>query len=58
MRLCLPDIGGAYFKGASAALPADAPFPLSRDVEVVVVLTEGERDDNLEILHRGVIAAL
>jgi hypothetical protein len=51
----LPDFAGAYLWGGITALPPEAPFPLYRDVDVVVVLTEGAQDDNLEVLHRGVM---
>jgi hypothetical protein len=51
----LPDFAGAYLWGGLTALPADAPFPLFRDVDVVVVLAKGAQDDNLEILYRGLM---
>ncbi len=51
----LPDFAGAYLWGGITALPADAPFPLYRDVDVVVVVTQGAREDNLEVLYRGVM---
>jgi hypothetical protein len=51
----LPDYAGAYLWGGITALPADAPFPLYRDVDVVVVVTEGAQDDELEILYRGLM---
>jgi hypothetical protein len=51
----LPDFAGAYMWGGITALPPDAPFPLYRDVDVVVVVAEGAQDDNLEVLHRGVM---
>lgn len=51
----MPGFAGAYLWGGITALPPDAPFPLYRDVDVVVVLTEGAQEDNLEVLHRGVM---
>ena len=51
----LPDFAGAYLWGGITALPADAPFPLYRDVDVVVVLTKGAHEDNLEVLYRGLM---
>jgi hypothetical protein len=51
----LPNFAGAYMWGGITALPPDAPFQLYRDVDVVVVVTEGAQDDNLELLHRGVM---
>src|SRR5262245_5397933 len=51
----LPDFAGAYLWGGITALPPDAPFHLYRDVDVVVVLTTGAQDDNLEVLYRGLL---
>ena len=51
----LPDFAGAYLWGGITALPPDAPFHLYRDVDVVVVLTQGAQDDNLEVLYRGLL---
>jgi hypothetical protein len=51
----LPDFAGAYLWGGISALPADAPFPLYRDVDVVVVLTAGAPEDELEVFYRGLI---
>jgi hypothetical protein len=51
----LPDFAGAYLWGGITALSADAPFQLYRDVDVVVVLTQGAQDDDLEVLYRGVM---
>lgn len=51
----LPQFAGAYLWGGITALPADAPFQLHRDVDVVVVLTHGAQDDNLEIVYRDLI---
>src|SRR5262245_48050139 len=51
----LPDFAGAYLWGGITALPPDAPFQLYRDVDVVVVLTKGAQEDNLEVLYRGVM---
>jgi hypothetical protein len=50
-----PDFAGAYLWGGITALPSDAPFHLYRDVDVVVVVTKGAQDDNLEVLYRGVM---
>ncbi len=51
----LPDFAGAYLWGGITALPADAPFPLYRDVDVVVVLTKGAPEDEHEVLYRGLM---
>src|SRR6185295_8193707 len=51
----LPDFAGAYLWAGITALPADAPFPLYRDVDVVVVLPEGAQDDTVEVFYRGVM---
>ncbi|CAA9220037.1 MAG: hypothetical protein AVDCRST_MAG26-486 [uncultured Chloroflexia bacterium] len=51
----LPDFAGAYLWGGITALPADAPFPLYRDVDVRVVVTRGAQEDTREILYRGVM---
>jgi hypothetical protein len=51
----LPNFAGAYLWGGITALPADAPFPLYRDVDVVVVVTKGAHDGNLEIFYRGLM---
>jgi hypothetical protein len=51
----MPGFAGAYLWGGITALPPDAPFHLYRDVDVVLVLTEGARDDNLEEIYRGVM---
>jgi len=51
----LPDFAGAYLWGGITALPPDAPFHLYRDVDVVLVLTQGAQDDNLEVLYRGLL---
>lgn len=48
-----PDFAGAYLWGGITALPADAPFHLYRDVDVVVVLTQGAPDDEEEVYYRG-----
>lgn len=50
----LPRFAGAYLWGGITALPADAPFPLYRDVDVVVV-TEDAHDENQEIPYRGLM---
>lgn len=51
----LPDFAGAYLWAGITALPADAPFPLYRDVDVVVVLPEGAQDDTVEVFYRGLM---
>lgn len=51
----LPNFAGAYLWGGITALPPGAPFPLYRDVDVVVVLTEGAQEENQELLYRGVM---
>jgi hypothetical protein len=51
----LPDFAGAYLWAGITALPPDAPFPLYRDVDVVVVLPEGAQDDTVELFYRGLM---
>jgi hypothetical protein len=51
----LPDFAGAYLWAGITVLPPDAPFPLYRDVDVVVVLPEGAQDDTVEVFYRGVM---
>jgi hypothetical protein len=51
----LPDFAGAYLWAGITALPPDAPFPLYRDVDVVVVLPEGAQDDTTEVFYRGLM---
>jgi hypothetical protein len=51
----LPDFAGAYLWGGITALPADALFQLYRDVDVVVVLTQGAPDDDQEFFYRGLL---
>jgi hypothetical protein len=51
----LAGFAGAYLWGGITALPVEALFPLYRDVDIVVVLTEGAREENLEVLYRGVM---
>ena len=51
----LPGFAGAYLWAGITALPPDAPFPLYRDVDVVVVLPQGAQDDTVEVLYRGVM---
>lgn len=48
-----PNFAGAYLWGGITALPPDAPFALWRDVDVVVVLTEGAPHDESEVLFCG-----
>lgn len=50
-----PNFAGAYLWGGITALPDAAPFRLFRDVDVVVVLTEGAQDDNEEVSYRGLL---
>src|SRR5207248_3601009 len=51
----LPDFAGAYLWAGITALPPDAPFPLYRDVDVVVMLPEGAQDDTVEVFYKGVM---
>lgn len=51
----LPDFAGAYLWAGITALLPGAPFPLYRDVDVVVVLPEGAQDDTVEVFYRGVM---
>jgi hypothetical protein len=51
----LPDFAGAYLWGGLTALPADAPFHLYRDVDVVVVFTQDAPDEEQEVSYRGLI---
>lgn len=51
----MPGFAGAYLWAGITALPADAPFPLYRDVDVVVVFVEGTQDDTQEVFYRGVM---
>jgi hypothetical protein len=51
----LPGFAGAYLWAGITALPPDAPFPLYRDVDVVVVLPEGTQDDTIEVFYKGVM---
>ncbi|MDQ5825260.1 MAG: hypothetical protein M3441_13790 [Chloroflexota bacterium] len=51
----MPHFAGAYLWAGITALPADAPFPLYRDVDVVVVFTEGTQDDTQEVFYRGIM---
>src|SRR5215217_3206402 len=51
----LQGFAGAYLWGGITALPADAPFALYRDVDVVVVLAEGAPEDESEVFYRGLI---
>src|SRR5688572_16130941 len=52
-----PDFAGAYLYGGITTLPAHAPFPLYRDVDLIVV----SRDETAatkppqEVLYRGVM---
>lgn len=49
----LPNFAGAYLWGGITALEADAPFKLWRDLDVVVVLTEGAPEDEGEVFYKG-----
>lgn len=51
----LPNYAGAYLWAGITALPPDALFPLYRDLDVVVVLTQGAQDDPQEVLYRGLM---
>src|SRR6478609_2484626 len=51
----LPDFAGAYLWAGITALPPDAPFPLYRDVDVVVVRSQGARDEEQEVSYRGLM---
>ena len=51
----LSDFVGAYLWGGITALPAEARFPLYRDVDVVVVVTAGAQDDDQEVFYRGIM---
>jgi hypothetical protein len=51
----LPDFAGAYLWGGITALPPDAPFALYRDVDVVVVFTQGAPEDEQEVFYRGLM---
>ncbi len=51
----LPDFAGAYLWAGITTLPADALFPLYRDVDVVVVLPRGAQDDTVEVFYRGLM---
>lgn len=49
-----PDFAGAYLWGGITALPADAPFALYRDLDVVIVLTAGAPEEEREAFYRGI----
>ena len=51
----LPDFAGAYLWGGLTALPPDAPFALYRDVDVVVVRSQGAQDEEQEVAYRGLM---
>src|SRR5205823_2569093 len=51
----LPGFAGAYLWAGITALPPDAPFPLYRDVDVVVVLPNGVQDETVEVFYRGLM---
>jgi hypothetical protein len=48
-----PDFAGAYLWGGITALPSEAPFPLYRDVDVVVVLATDTPADEQEVFFGG-----
>lgn len=49
----MPDFAGAYLWGGITAMAEDAPFHLYRDVDVVVVMTQGAPEDEWEEFYRG-----
>lgn len=49
----LPNFAGAYLWGGITALEGDAPFKLWRDLDVVIVLTEGAGEEDDEVLYKG-----
>lgn len=49
----MPDFAGAYLWGGLTSMAADAPFHLYRDVDVVVVLTQGAPEEEWEEFYRG-----
>jgi len=51
----LPDFAGAYLWAGITAMQADEPFPLYRDVDVVVVLPKDAQDDTVEVFYRGLM---
>jgi hypothetical protein len=53
----VPGFAGAYFFGGITQLPLDAFFPAYRDVDIVLVTTEGKRpfEENLEIDYCGLM---
>ena len=53
----VPGFAGAYFFGGITQLPLDAFFPAYRDVDIVIVTTEGKRpfEENLEIDYCGLM---
>lgn len=51
----LPDFAGAYLWAGITALPLDALFPLYRDVDVVVVLSNPIQEDTQEAFYRGLM---
>jgi hypothetical protein len=50
-----PDFAGAYLWGGITALPPDAPFPLYRDVDVVVVMTTAVHETTQEVFYQGLM---
>src|SRR5215218_4803419 len=50
-----PNFVGAYLWGGITAMPPDAPFPLYRDVDVVVVVPQGAQEDTVEVFYRGLL---
>ncbi len=51
----LPSFAGAYLRGGVTALPPDAAFPLYRDVDVALVLTDGAPETEEEFFYRGLM---
>jgi hypothetical protein len=51
----MPGFRGAHLLGGVNELPADAPFPRHRDVDLHVVLEQQPWRENLELLYEGVL---
>ena len=50
-----PGFVGAYLWAGITALPPDAMFPAYRDVDVVIVSTEGGHDETIEVAYEGLM---
>lgn len=50
-----PGFVGAYLWAGITALPPGALFPTYRDVDVVIVSTDGGHDDNHEVFYQGLM---